>query len=58
LKGAEQTCRSCNEQHSGMVDLASVAPGPWPRAIALEPNSVIRLGGDFLSGDFCVHELG
>jgi hypothetical protein len=36
------------------MDLAAFAPDPWPGSEEREPNSAIRLEGDFLSEDFCV----
>jgi hypothetical protein len=39
-----------------MFDMASKAPDPWPHSIEFEPNSAVRLSGDFLSEDFCVIE--
>lgn len=37
-----------------MMDLAARAPDPWTHDETLEPNSAVRLDGDFLSEDFCV----
>lgn len=37
-----------------MMDLAAFAPDPWPHERIQEPNSAVRLDGDFLSEDFCV----
>lgn len=36
------------------MDLAALAPDPWPYERTQEPNSAVRLDGDFLSEDFCV----
>jgi hypothetical protein len=36
------------------MDLAAFAPDPWPHGEDREPNSALRLDGDFLSEDFCV----
>jgi hypothetical protein len=36
------------------MDLAARAPDPWPHAKEYEPNSALRLEGDFLSEDLCV----
>jgi hypothetical protein len=36
------------------MDLAARAPDPWPHEKSYEPNSALRLEGDFLSEDFCV----
>lgn len=38
------------------MDLAAFAPGPWPHPEEREPNSALRLEGDFLSEDFCILE--
>ncbi len=54
LRGAEWTCADCELPHVGMFDLAAFAPDPWSGAEEYEPNSAIRLEGDFLSEDFCV----
>ena len=56
LRGAEWTCNSCEQPHVGMFDIASQAPDPWPHEGNYEPNSGLRLDGDFLSEDFCVLE--
>lgn len=48
------TCAGCGEIHQGMMDLAAFAPDPWPHDLIQEPNSAVRLDGDFLSEDFCV----
>ena len=37
-----------------MFDLAAGAPDHWQREDVYEPNSALRLDGDFLSEDFCV----
>jgi len=47
-------CRNCDEVHEGLLDLAAFAPDPWPGEGPREPNSEIRLEGNFLSEDFCV----
>jgi hypothetical protein len=54
LKGAEWLCSSCDQPHTGMIDLAPNAPDPWDGSPEHEPNSALRLDGDFLSDDFCV----
>lgn len=54
LRGAEWTCNSCEQPHIGMFDIASLSPDPWPHPRDYEPNSALRLDGDFLSEDFCV----
>jgi hypothetical protein len=36
------------------MDIAAWCPDPWPHAESYEPNSAVRLDGDFLSEDFCV----
>lgn len=47
-------CSCCGEWHHGVMDLAAGAPDPWPHEESYEPNSALRLDGDFLSEDFCV----
>ncbi|MBI0475694.1 DUF2199 domain-containing protein [Sphingomonas sp. MA1305] len=47
-------CRTCEVEHDGMFDLACNAPDHWPGDQPREPNSALRLDGDFLSDDFCV----
>ncbi len=47
-------CTTCEVEHDGMFDLACDAPDHWPRERSHEPNSALRLEGDFLSDDFCV----
>lgn len=54
LKGHEWRCANCDDAHSGMFDLAAFAPDHWPHPNQYEPNSALRLDGDFLSEDFCV----
>ena len=44
----------CSEWHTGLMDLAALVPDPWPHREDREPNSALRLDGDFLSEDFCV----
>lgn len=48
------TCSTCAQDHEGLIDLAAFAPDQWRGATAYEPNSALRLDGDFLSEDFCV----
>ena len=47
-------CSCCGEMHRGLMDLGTMAPDPWPEDRIHEPNSALRLDGDFLSEDFCV----
>ncbi|MEO1730758.1 MAG: DUF2199 domain-containing protein [Pseudomonadota bacterium] len=54
LSGGEWRCSGCDQIHTGMFDLAAFAPDPWPHPDEYEPNSSVRLTGDFLSEDFCV----
>jgi len=56
LTGAEWTCRSCGQQHSGMFDIGALAPDPWRGPREPEPNSAVRLEGNFLGTDLCVIE--
>lgn len=54
LRGGRWRCSSCHEEHEGMFDLATDAPWHWEGQADPEPNSALRLDGDFLSADFCV----
>jgi len=54
LSSATWTCNSCSDQHEGMFDLMAFAPEHWLKDEVYEPNSALRLDGDFLSEDFCV----
>lgn len=54
LRGGNWRCASCDAEHVGMFDLAAYAPDFWPHAEEREPNSALRMDGDFLSEDFCV----
>jgi hypothetical protein len=47
-------CSCCGEQFHGIMDIAADHPDPWPHGAGYEPNSALRLDGDFLSEDFCV----
>jgi len=50
------TCASCDGIHSGLPDLAMHRPYVWGHGDDMEPNSALRLDGNFLSEDFCVIE--
>jgi len=54
LLKADWRCSCCGELHHGLMDIAADSPDPWPHERAYEPNSALRLEGDFLSEDFCV----
>ena len=54
LLQSDWRCSRCVELHHGLMDLAARAPDPWPDENSYEPNSALRLEGDFLSEDFCV----
>lgn len=54
LQAGKWTCRTCKQPHTGAFDLACHRPDPWNGDDRYEPNSAIRLDGDFLSEDFCV----
>jgi hypothetical protein len=47
-------CTNCGEAHEGLLDLAALAPDPWPGEKHREENSALRFDGDFLSEDFCI----
>ena len=48
------TCAECGHVHEGLRDLVAFAPDHWASEKSYEPNSSLRLDGDFLSEDFCV----
>jgi len=54
LRGGRWRCRSCDQDHQGIFDIAAGAPWHWEGEDSPEPNSALRLDGDFLSPDFCV----
>lgn len=54
MKGTTWVCGTCEQTHSGMMDIAKAAPDVWRGEEIYEPNSALRLDGDFLSEDFCV----
>lgn len=54
LRKGRWKCGKCDEWHSWPFDLAANAPDPWPHERSYEPNSDLRMEGDFLSEDFCV----
>ena len=54
LSGASWRCATCGDDHRGMFDLGAFAPDHWGETEEREPNSALRLEGDFLSEDFCV----
>lgn len=59
LKSTSWTCANCDAAHQGMFDLGSNSPDFWITVGTdeqCEPNSAIRLDGNFLSSDFCVIE--
>ena len=47
-------CSGCGDEHEGFVHLAAFAPNPWSGGKQYEDNADLRLGGNFLSEDFCV----
>jgi hypothetical protein len=54
LRAGRWQCATCDVEHGWPFDLAARAPDPWPHQTVYEPNSALRLEGDFLSEDFCV----
>jgi hypothetical protein len=56
LLKSDWRCTCCGEWHHGLMDLAAHSPDPWPDERTYEPNSALRLEGNFLSEDFCVLE--
>lgn len=54
LTTQDWTCPACGRAHRGLFDLATRHPAQWPHGEDCEPNSALRLDGDFLSEDFCV----
>lgn len=47
---------SCGERHVGLFPLHMQLPKGWPGEAVYEPNSAIRMDGNFLSHDFSVLE--
>jgi len=47
-------CRTCELEHSGIVDLGMSSPSVWKGEENIQPNSDLSLDGDFLSEDFCI----
>ena len=47
---------SCGERHVGLFPLHMQVPMGWPGEPSYEPNSAIRMDGNFLSYDFSVLE--
>ena len=56
MSKGDWTCASCDGVHSGLPALAMHRPYVWTHGEAKEPNSSLRLDGNFLSEDFCVIE--
>ncbi len=56
LETGQWQCSSCGIEHSRQMDLAAMAPNPWPHDEVYRPNSKLTLEGDFLSEGFCVME--
>ena len=54
LAGSDWRCATCKQLHKGMFDLAAATPDFWEGSEEYQPNGALRLGGDFLSEDFCV----
>ncbi|MAI90090.1 DUF2199 domain-containing protein [Ponticaulis sp.] len=49
-------CGHCDKVHEGASELMFLAPDFWPGSDVYEPNSALRMNGNFLSEDFCVFE--
>ena len=47
---------SCGEQHIGLFPIHIHHPIGWPGPKDYEPDSALRLDGNFLSGNYCVWE--
>lgn len=47
-------CSNCSGEHRGPFDLALGAPDNWDGPGEPQPNSAVRMDGDFLSADLCV----
>jgi hypothetical protein len=50
------TCRICQAEHHGLMDVALGKPDFWQGAEDLAPNSALDMSDNFLSEDFCVVE--
>jgi len=55
LNNAGVEC-SCGERHVGLFALYYLQPPGWAGPSEPEPNSALRMDGNFLSQDFCVME--
>jgi hypothetical protein len=53
LNGPGLRC-SCGEHHVGLITLSMLKPAAWPGDAAPEPNSALRMTGNFISKDYCV----
>lgn len=53
LHGDGLAC-SCGQRHTGLFDLSFLRPPGWTGSPTPQPNSALRLDGDFLSQDLCV----
>jgi hypothetical protein len=53
---ADGVACSCGERHVGLFALVFLRPPGWTGAPDPEPNSALRMDGNFLSQDFCVME--
>jgi hypothetical protein len=47
---------SCGERHVGLFPIHMQLPMGWPGPKDYEPDSALRLDGDFLSANYCVWE--
>lgn len=58
LDSANFWCRTCGAPHTGMFDLAAIAPDGWPGSRDYEPIGELTFDRDFLSSDFAFREGG
>lgn len=45
---------SCGETHVGLIALSMLRPAGFPATAPVEPNSALRMTGNFISKDYCV----
>ncbi len=53
FNAGELTC-SCGEKHMGLFPINMLTPIAWPGPKEYEPDTALRLEGNFLSANYCV----
>ena len=54
MSSGEWRCVGCGDTHNGLPDLGAAYPDVVGVPKEVEPNSALRMDGNFLSEDFCV----